>query len=144
MKRLYDKSVLVVDDDARMLRALDKLLTSEGAKVSRATWAGEALDILTEQKKKIDVVITDLRMPYVTGMTVVYAIHKTDPALPVIVLTAFGSAEVKAECFRQGAVDFLEKPLDASQLLDAVEGVFAPNMGRTMNNSAAHHSLSQY
>ena len=125
MKNIRNKSVLIVDDDARMLRALDKVLTSEGAVITCAEWAGDAIDILMERKKRVDLVITDLRMPFVSGMTVVYAIHKILPELPIIVLTAFGSPDVKAECLRQGAAAFLEKPLDTLQLLDVVERVFA-------------------
>ena len=73
----------------------------------------------------MDLVITDLRMPFLNGITVVYAIHQIFPALPVIVLTAFGSPDVRAECLVQGASAFLEKPLDTIQLLAAVESVFA-------------------
>lgn len=122
MKTLNEKSVLIIDDDARMLRALDKVLTGEGCMVTTASWAGDALDILTERKQPVDLVITDLRMPFVTGITVVNAIHKMLPDLPVMVLTAFGSPDVKAECFRQGAVSVLEKPLDSTELLTAIEG----------------------
>lgn len=124
MKNIRNKSVLIVDDDARMLRALKKVLTNEGAVITCAEWAGDAIDILTERKKRIDLVITDLRMPFVSGMTAVYAIHKVLPELPIIVLTAFGSPDVKAECLRQGATAFLEKPLDTPQLLDVIEEVF--------------------
>ncbi len=128
MKIIRDKSVLIIDDDTGMLRALDKVLSGAGAVVTRAQNAGDAVEILTARKEKFDLVITDLRMPFVTGLTVVYAIHQIYPALPVIVLTAFGSADVKAECFRQGAAAFLEKPLDTSELLAAVEKVFASQM----------------
>lgn len=124
-KNIRNKSILVVDDDTRWLRALDKVLTGEGAVVSRAQWAGDALDILTERKLRFDLLITDLRMPFVTGLTVVYSVHKMFPALPIIVLTAFGSPEVKAECCRQGASAFLEKPLDTAALLEVIEGVIA-------------------
>jgi two-component system response regulator HydG len=124
MKELRDKSVLIVDDHTGMLRALDKVLSREGAVVTCADGAADAVEILTGRKKRIDLVITDLRMPFVTGITVLYAIHEIFPALPVIVLTAFGSADVKAECLRQGAAAFLEKPLDTPQLLTAIAGVF--------------------
>jgi DNA-binding NtrC family response regulator len=124
-KNLRNKSILVVDDDTRWLRALDKVLTGEGAVVFRAQWAGEVLDILTARKLQFDLLITDLRMPFVTGLTVVYSVHKMFPVLPIIVLTAFGSPDVKAECFRQGAAAFLEKPLDTAALLEVIEGVFA-------------------
>ena len=125
MKKLRNTSVLIIEDDAGMLCALDKVLTGEGADVTCAAWAGDAIDILTARKKRIDLVITDLRMPILTGITVVYAIHEVFPALPIIVLTAFGSPDAKAECLRQGAAAFLEKPLDTPQVLTAIEGVFA-------------------
>jgi DNA-binding NtrC family response regulator len=141
MKKLQEKSVLVIDDDTGMLRALDKVLTGAGAIVTRAQNAGDAVEILTAKKEKFDLVITDLRMPFVTGLTVVYAIHKIYPELPVIVLTAFGSADVRAECFRQGAAAFLEKPLDASELLAAIGRVFVsrnqdPGAGGAARNAA--------
>ncbi|MGA9452599.1 MAG: response regulator [Verrucomicrobiia bacterium] len=138
VKNIRDKSVLIVDDDPRMLRALDKVLTNEGAVTTCAEWAGDAIDILTERKKRVDLVITDLRMPFVSGMTAVYAIHKMLPELPIIVLTAFGSPDVKAECLRQGAAAFVEKPLDTPQLLTAVEGALESQKSRPANNLTGH------
>jgi len=128
MKRLEDKSILIVDDDSRMLRALEKVLTSEGAIVTSAAWAGDAMEILTGRRRQFDLVITDLRMPFVTGLTVVYSIKKIFPGLPIIILTAFGSPDVKAECLHQGVAAFLEKPLDTSQLLEAVENALASDV----------------
>lgn len=124
MKTICNKSVLVVDDDAGILRALDKVLSGEGATVTCAQWAGDAVDILTEREKRFHLVITDLRMPVFSGMTALYAIHKVFPDLPVIILTAFGSPEVRAECLRQGAAAFLEKPLDSEHLLEEIRRVF--------------------
>ncbi|MEO8427181.1 MAG: response regulator [Verrucomicrobiota bacterium] len=123
MKNLNDKSILVIDDDPGMLRALDKVLRSKGATVTCANWAGDAVEILTSRKKQFDLVITDLRMPFVNGMTVIYAIHEIFPALPVIVLTAFANPEVRAACREQGAVAFLEKPLESQELITAVRRV---------------------
>jgi DNA-binding NtrC family response regulator len=127
LKILRNKSVLVVDDDSGMLRALEKVLTGEGAEVTCAEWAGDAMEIMTGLQTKldrIDLVITDLRMPFVTGLTLVYAIHKISPKLPVIVLTGLGSPDVKEECLRQGAAAVLEKPLNTAQLLEAIKSVF--------------------
>jgi DNA-binding NtrC family response regulator len=84
------------------------------------------VEILTRREKVIDLVITDLRMPFVNGVTLVYAIHEVFAELPVIVLTAFGSEDVKEECLRQGAVALLEKPLDTSELLAVIEDAFTP------------------
>ncbi len=126
MKKLRGKSILIIDDDPGMLRALGKVLTGEGAVVIEAAWAGDAIEILTARQARIDLVITDLRMPILTGMTVAYAIHEVFPDLPVIVLTAAGSPDLKAECLRQGAAAFLEKPLNTAQLLSTIECVCAP------------------
>ena len=82
--------------------------------------------MLTRREKTVDLVITDLRMPFLSGLTLLYAIHEIFPALPVIVLTAFGSPDVKRECYREGAVALLEKPLNTTELLAAIQRVFAP------------------
>jgi CheY-like chemotaxis protein len=126
MKGLAKKSILVVDDDLAMLRALEKVLKSEGAAVTCAAWGGDAIEILTRRKKSIDLVITDLRMPFVSGMTVVYGINQIFPALPIIVLTAFGTPHLEEECRKQGAAALFEKPLNTPQLLAAIESVLAP------------------
>jgi DNA-binding NtrC family response regulator len=120
VKYIKKKVILVIDDDAGMLRALYKVLSGEGAIVICADWAGDGIDILGKREQKIDLVITDLRMPFVNGMTVVRAVHAIFPALPVIVLTAFASPEVREVCLEQGAVAFLEKPLDTAELIAAV------------------------
>ena len=119
--RLRNKSILVVEDDAAMLRALERVIQSESATVTSASDVPQAVDILTRRQRRFDLVLTDLRMPLVTGLTLVYAIREVFPKVPVVVLTAFGSPEVKAECLRQGAAGFLEKPLDAEQLVAALE-----------------------
>jgi DNA-binding NtrC family response regulator len=123
---IHNKSVLVVDDDERMLRALDKVLSSEGARVTCSSWAGGAIGILTEKKTRVDIIIIDLSMPFISGMTAVYTIHNHYPKLPIVVLTGFGSPTVRAECLREGAVAFLEKPLDASALIGAIRSALSP------------------
>jgi len=125
MKRLHNKTILIIDDDAGMLCALDKVLSAEGATVIPTVWAGDAIDILTSRREQIDLVITDLRMPILTGVTVVFAVREVFPDMPVIVLTAYSSPDIEEECFRQGARAVLEKPLDTPQLLHAIEKVFA-------------------
>ena len=138
MKGIRNKSILVVDDNVGMLRALEKVLISEGAIVACAEWAGDAVDILTQRQKPIDLVITDLRMPMVTGVTLVDAIHKIFPTLPVIVLTAFSGPDVKALCYEQGAAAVLEKPLDSKQLLAAIESALEASPADATANTSKH------
>lgn len=122
-RKLFKKSVLVIEDDSRMLAALDKTLTNEGADVTCEVWAGDVFKVLSELQKPFDLVITDLNMPFISGLTAVGGIHRLFPKLPIIVLTAFGSSDVKRACLHEGASAFLEKPLDTSQLLEAIETV---------------------
>jgi DNA-binding NtrC family response regulator len=121
------KSILVIDDDAAMLRALNKVLTGAGATVTRASWAGEAMEHLTNRSERFDLIITDLRMPILGGQTILGAVAIALPDVPVIIITAFGNSELEAQCLRQGAAAFLEKPLDTQQLLAAIERVFSPS-----------------
>ena len=124
MEGILNKNILVVDDDERMLRALAKTLSSEGAVVTTSQWGGDAIEILSRREQNVDLVITDLRMPLVTGAALVHSIHLIFPELPIIVLTAFGSSEARAECLRQGAAAFLEKNLSTAQLLAEIERAF--------------------
>lgn len=123
---IRNKSILLVDDDEGMLRALDKVLRGEGCAVSCARWVDEALEALGDRYKRFDLVITDMRMPMVSGKGILEAVRMVLPSVPVIIITAFGSPELKEECLKRGASAFLEKPLDTTQLLAAIEKVFAP------------------
>lgn len=129
------KHILVADDDDSMLHALERVLMSEGAIVTATKWAGDAIEVLLRQEKKIDLIITDLRMPLVTGLTLVSSVHRIHPGLPIIVLTAFGSPVIKTECLNQGAAAFLEKPLDTSELLEAINGVFESVRAQSTDSS---------
>ena len=126
-KSICGKSVLIIDDDAAMLRALDKVLSSEGAVVAKAAWVGEAMERLTESHGAFDLIITDLRMPVLRGESILRAVKTAMPEVPVIVITAFASSELRVECIQAGAAAFLEKPLDASELLTVIEHVFSPH-----------------
>jgi DNA-binding NtrC family response regulator len=117
------KSILVVDDDEAMLRAIERVLRGEGYQVSSARWVDEALEHLANRQVKFDLVITDMRMPMVSGRGILEAVRIALPRVPVIIVTAFGNPDLKRECLDRGAAAFLEKPLDTAQLLAAIESV---------------------
>lgn len=123
-KKMLNKKILIVDDDERFLRALVKILRSEGASVTATQWAVDAMDALSHRKQLFDLVITDLRMPLVHGGMLVRSIRMLSPDLPIIVLTAFGGQETREELRRQGATAFLEKSLDSSELLAEIQKSF--------------------
>ena len=142
-------SILIVDDDASLLRALERVLSDQGCKVTCANWVAEAMEQLDDPQKGFDLIITDLHMPFVRGASIlrmiaqrldsvmaqpasatdgkprVQGIHPTVSKVPVIVLTAYGSQDVRDECSHLGVAAFLEKPLDTQQLLAAIESALA-------------------
>ena len=120
MDELHDKSVLVVDDDPGMLRAMSKVLAGEGMQVTGVSDPVEVVKELADSERRFDVVITDLRMPMFSGRGVL-ALASALPELPVIIITAFGGSDVEAQALRLGAFAFLEKPVAAAQLIEVVK-----------------------
>ncbi len=111
--------ILVVDDEASARNGLAKLLTQEGYTVETAADGKAALEIVME--KAPDVVITDLKMPVMDGMELLEKSKAHNPAIPVIVATAFGELSTAVKAVRAGAADYLTKPIDFDALLIAVE-----------------------
>src|SRR6266446_9169167 len=120
MDELHDKSVLVVDDDPGMLRAMSKVLAGEGMQVTGVSDPVAVVKKLADSEKRFDVVITDLRMPMFSGRGVL-ALASALPKLPVIIITAFGGPDVEAQALQLGAFAFLEKPVGAAELVDVVK-----------------------
>ena len=119
MKALRNKSVLVVDDDSGMLRAMTKVLTNEGMCVTGLSDPTAVATTLAASESRFDLVITDLRMPMFSGRGVL-AVASALPKLPVIIITAFGGPDVEAQALQLGAFAFLEKPVAAAELVDVV------------------------
>jgi DNA-binding NtrC family response regulator len=120
MNSVKGKSILVVDDDPAMLRALSKILSGEGATIREAGCAEDALKHLVQGQERFDLVITDLRMPNSGGKAVLEGVKAALPKVPVIIITAFGSPELRNQCLIQGAAAFVEKPVDSAALLASI------------------------
>jgi DNA-binding NtrC family response regulator len=120
MNKLVDKSVLVVDDDPGMLRAMTKVLANEGMRVTGLSDPTAVVTALANSETQFDLVITDLRMPTFSGRGVL-ALASALPELPVIIITAFGGRDVEAQALQLGAFAFLEKPIAATELVDVVK-----------------------
>ncbi len=107
--------ILVVDDEASNRRTLEVLLKRAGHTVSSAENGEVALTQLCEHS--YDVVITDLRMPKMDGMTLLGHIKEQYPTVQVILATAFGSIDTAVEAMKLGAWDFITKPIKKNELL---------------------------
>jgi len=111
--------VLVVEDRQSLRTMLRRTLESRHYRVAEAADAREAVRLLTSSR--VSVVLTDLRLPAGSGMDVLRAARDADPHLPVIVMTAFGTVEDAVAAMKDGAFDFLSKPVDTDHLLVLTE-----------------------
>jgi DNA-binding NtrC family response regulator len=113
--------ILVVDDESDMRTALSHALSRGGFSVENAASGTEALIKL--KKDPFGMVITDLKMPEMSGMEVLGAVKKLSPQIPVIMITAYGSIHNAVEAMQQGAADYLLKPFSFETLVTTVKKV---------------------
>ena len=106
--------ILVIEDDEEMRSLLEDFLEDEGYEPDSADNGLEALHKLA--KKPFDLVITDIRMPGLTGLDILSAVKKFQIEMPVIVITAFGGEEVYRRSIARGADGYLEKPIHLHKL----------------------------
>lgn len=111
--------VLVVEDKKAMADMLAKTLAAEGYSAVTASSAEEGLE--KALRERVDLVLTDLKLPGMTGLEMLRLLKEKRPFLPVIMMTAFGSIETAVEAVKAGAYDFLTKPFDTSHLLVLIE-----------------------
>jgi len=110
--------IYVIDDDDAVRHSLEFLLKTAGISVRSFESAAAFLDIMPQIRSGC--VVTDVRMPGITGIELLSRVKKINPDLPVIVATGHGDIALAVEAMKIGAVDFLEKPFDDNQLLAAI------------------------
>jgi len=111
--------ILIIEDDEEMRALLRDLLLEDGIEFDSAESGSEAIQKLAEEP--FDLVITDIRMPGLTGLDILPGIKKLQPEACVIVITAFGSEEVRRKSFDRGATAYLEKPINMDRLKTLIQ-----------------------
>jgi len=111
--------VLVIDDEPDMLENCQRLLERAGYAVRTLAQPTAVRQVLGEFRP--DIALVDLRMPGADGITVLAVLLAEDPAMPVIIMTAFGSVASAVQAIREGAFDYITKPFTAEQLASTVE-----------------------
>jgi len=109
------KTVLVIDDEANARAGLKRVLEPLGCNTLEAASGSEGLDLF--HKHGADLVLTDVRMPGISGMNVLETLSKEAPEVPVVLITAYGSGDSARDALQKGAYDFISKPFD----LDTIE-----------------------
>jgi two-component system, NtrC family, response regulator HydG len=108
--------ILVIDDDLRMTHTLKDILTISGHDVFCADSAVHGIEFL--EKQKFDCVLTDVKMPEMDGVSFYSVLHKKQPGIPVVLMTAYAADDIIRHGLDEGIIGVLNKPLDISHLLD--------------------------
>jgi DNA-binding NtrC family response regulator len=107
-------TILIIEDEAKMRRLLELNLGEEGFKTLSAGDAETGLKLLASEP--VHLVLTDLKLPGMSGLELLHAAKQQNPALPVVVMTAFGSVETAVEAMKAGASDYVLKPFSLAEI----------------------------
>lgn len=110
--------ILIVDDDQDMCEILSDFLRDEGYAVITASDGESALSSI--KKKKYDLLILDYQLHGITGLCVLEKAHQIDSSLIAIMISAFGSEQIRSQAQELGVYDFVEKPFDMEKMVEAV------------------------
>jgi len=110
--------ILIIEDDEEMRSLLRDFVEEEGYEADTVGDGYEAFRKLV--KEPFDLVVTDVRMPGLTGLDILPRIRKLQPGIPIIVITAFGSEEVYRRALERGATAYLEKPIHFQKLRELI------------------------
>jgi len=138
-----DNIVYVIDDDEAMRKSLGFLLRTAKIEVQLFEAAAPFLEALP--KLKTGCIITDVRMPGITGIELLKRLRQLSVVLPVIVITGHGDVALAVEAMKNGAADFLEKPFDDEVLLAAIQNALdtqASNVARKRSHAEIHEKLA--
>lgn len=108
------EKILVIDDESRMCESLSELLGGSGYKVQTIQSAPAAVELLKQEP--FDLVITDIKMPELTGLDILKVVKEIDPETIVILMTGYASLESALEAIKNGAFEYLLKPVEFTQL----------------------------
>src|SRR5256714_14247885 len=107
-------TILIIEDEGKMRRLLELNLGDDGFKTVSAADAETGLKLLASEP--VDLVLTDLKLPGISGLELLQAVKRQNAALPVIVMTAFGTVETAVDAMKAGAGDYVLKPFSMEEI----------------------------
>ncbi len=116
-----DDLILVIDDNQDVLDSLSLVLNEFGWNVLKSNSAKKGLEEFYKRNEKITLVISDIKMPEMTGVELLNKIHTIDSSMPVILITAYPEIETAIDAIKGGAYDFIIKPFVPKQIINSVE-----------------------
>jgi nitrogen regulation protein NR(I) len=112
-------TILIIDDDDQLRKSFQKLLSEEGYPAEGAASGEAGLEIIKDRVP--DLAIVDVRLPGMNGLETFQAIHRIEPKLPVIIMTAYGATETAIEATKMGAFDYILKPFEIPDMLVVIK-----------------------
>jgi len=137
-----EQSILVVDDEPDMRLALSHALSQNGYSVKTASSGFEAVEKF--KKDNFNLVITDVKMPKMSGIEVLGEVKKIDPMIPVVMITAYGTINNAVEAMQEGASDYILKPFSSETLEAAVKKVCAGSNNKSICKSIGANVIQNY
>ncbi len=131
--------VWVVDDDSSIRWVMEKTLSS--ANIKCETFVDAESVLLALERETPDVLISDIRMPGISGIELLSQVHERCPDLPVIIMTAHSDLDAAVNAYQQGAFEYLPKPFDVDETLTLVERAIAHNQEQRQQQAKADNQL---
>lgn len=119
MSKKNEGSILVVDDDQYVLESVSVLLKEHGYSILTCSNGGDAVNMFL--KNKFDVILTDIKMPAMSGIELLGKIRETNKDIPVIMMTAYEEIDAAVAAIKNGAFDFIVKPFNPEYLIHSIE-----------------------
>jgi len=108
------EKILIIDDEKSVLDMLNVVFKKEGYRVKKSLSAQKALEWIDEED--FDLILSDIRLPQMSGMELLRKIKEKKPGIPVVMITAYGTIKQAVEAFKAGAIDYVVKPFDVEEL----------------------------
>lgn len=122
---MQSEKILIIDDDSGLRKSLSAFLSKNGYNVKTAPGGKAGLKII--KNEKIDLVLLDIRMPEMDGITTLKKIKELNKTLNIIIITGFGSIETAVEAMKNGAIDYVKKPFNLKNLLEKINTALKVN-----------------
>jgi CheY-like chemotaxis protein len=120
---MYKNHILVVDDEQNMLLTMQFILEVAGYRITTAEDGQEALERILKARSNgnpVELLITDIQMPRLTGMELIDELNRQEIGIPVLVITGYGDEQMITELASKGCDEYLDKPFDDEDLVERV------------------------